>query len=118
MANRLTVQKLLDGLPQMYNGLDLRVVGYRHGDTWVNGITTIRLSRLGPNDIERRQEELVARWGQVDLEDFKILLVARHFDYWKEILHSVHEGALPLSEFTIRYPEGSTSCPWSSYVTA
>ena len=56
-------------------------------------------------EIEERQRGLVAKWGEVDFDDFKILLTALHFDHWDELAESIRLGALALPELTVTYPE-------------
>ena len=80
-----------------FKTIDLRVASLRDGSRWVNGLTVIRLTRLSKEDVTNTHEMLTAKWGEVNLDQFRILLDTEDFGEWDRLVASIANGNLRIS---------------------
>ena len=94
MAVRMTLREFLDRVEGIYKSIDLRVVAVRTNDTWQNALTVVRFSYKEVKELEEQLQELEAKWGEVQTENFRIQLQAVIFDALQFLCEQFNEGKL------------------------
>src|SRR5258708_2284093 len=108
MSTRLTVGQLVEALGASYQAIDIRMGAILQNDTWINGLTTLRLSRRSVDEVREHHRNLVERYGHVATEHFRIEFMAIPFSEWSQFLKSCSEGLLNLGDITITWAQPPT----------
>lgn len=105
MSVRLTVAQLVEALAASYQSIDIRLAAMRENGTWINGITTLRLSRRSVDDVREHHRGLLERYGPVATEHFRVELMALPFTEWPQFLKACSEGVLAIGDITVKWSE-------------
>jgi len=105
MSARLTVAQLVEALAASYQTIDIRLGAMLEKGTWINGITTIRLSRKSVDEVREHHRGLLARFGRVATEHFRIEFMALPFAEWPEFLKACAVGVLTIGAVAVKWSE-------------
>jgi len=110
MSEKLTVGELVECIRPLFKTIDLRVVALRDGTRWVNGLTTIRLTRFSRDDVVKTHQLLTSKWGQIDLRGIRVLLEAIDFGEWERVIEGIKQGDSAIMGLSLEYPEPVDIC--------
>ena len=103
MSARLTVAQLVEALAVSYQTIDIRLGAMHENGRWINGITTLRLSRRSVDEVKKHHTDLLERYGHVVTEHFRVELMALPFTEWPQFLKACSEGVLAIGEIIVKW---------------
>src|SRR5437899_2943672 len=105
MSARLTVSQLIEALAASYQTIDIRLGAMQEKGTWINGITTLRLSRKSVDEVTQHHNHLLEKYGRVATEHFRVELMALPFTEWLRFLRACAACVLPIGDMAVKWSE-------------
>jgi hypothetical protein len=79
------LQEIAEAFGATYGALDIRTAAVRHGDSWVNVLTVIRVSYEPSKIVTDKHQDLKMRHILPEMEDFRIFLSSKDFSAWPSV---------------------------------